>query len=216
MPAHAGFPMNLYVVTYRADEHGCPLVLKGDLNHDWEFDTFDPNPESAEIRHSYTLRSKNPLIDFDFWNDRSIGSARFVEICRRHDAQIRTVPLAIIQSNKKRTAKDYFYVLWSDWLSIIDLDASDITLDRDLETGQVIHHRQFPAVPRCEAVRHFVVDPARLTDRQVFKCIDLDFELVCTEKFRDDCEAAGLSGLDFQPLDSFQRIPWFAYGNERA
>lgn len=202
--------MSLYVIEYGPEQRGCPLVLRGDLNHDWEWDTYDPDPFQFVITHDYVYRVKHALIDFDFWNEKSIASSRFVEICQRHDARIRTVPLEIIQSNKKRTDKDYCYLLWADWLSILDFDASDITLDRELENGAVIHHRQFPSVPRCEAIRRFVVDPAKLDGRQVFKCIDLDFDLVCTEKFRTDCEQAGLVGLDFKPIESYQKIPWFS------
>lgn len=202
--------MSLYVIDYGPEQRGCPLVLRGDINRDWEWDTYDPDPDRAVITHDYVYRAKHPLIDFDFWNEKSIASSRFVDICRRNEARIRTVPLEIIQSNKKRTEKDYCYLLWGDWLSILDFDASDITLDRELETGEPVHHRQFPQVPRCEAIRRFVVDPSKLDQRQVFKCIDLDFDLVCTEKFRAECEQAGLVGLDFKPLESFQKIPWFS------
>lgn len=202
--------MSLYVIDYGPEQRGCPLLLRGDINHDWEWDTYDPDPFKFAITNEYVYRSKHPLIDFDFWNDNSIASGRFVDICHKNNARVRTVPLQILQSNKKPAAKDYCYLLWADWLSIIDFEASDITWDRDLETGEIIHDRYFPQVPRCEAIRRFVVDPAKLDGRQVFKCIDLDFDLVCTEKFRADCERAGLVGLDFKPIESYQKIPWFS------
>lgn len=202
--------MSLYVIEYGPEQRGCPLVLRGDLNHDWEWDTYGPDPFHFAITHDYVYRVKHALIDFDFRNEKSIASSHFVEIGRRHDARTRTVPLEIIQSNKKRTEKDYCYLLWADWLSILDFDASDITLDRELETGALIHHRQFPSVPRCEAIRRFVVDPAKLDGRQVFKCINPGFRFGLYGEIPRHCEQAGLIGLQFRPIESYQQIPWFS------
>jgi len=193
-------PMDLYVVEYEPGGRGCPPVLKGRLNHAWEWDEFDPEPAKFEIKNEYVYESKNPIVDFDYWNQNWLASRKFVDLCMAYGARIRLVPVMIIQSDKKRTQKDYFYPLWEDWLSIIDFERSDIDFDRDLETGEVIMDRYFTEVPRCSAIRKFVVDPAKLDERQVFKCIDLDSELVCTEDFRAKCEASGLVGVKFTPL----------------
>lgn len=201
--------MALFVITYEPGVRGCPLVLKGNLNHDWEWDEHDPDPDKFTISHDYEYRSKNPLIDFDFWNSVAIASESFVALCNEFGARTRRVPVRIVQSNKEPTTKRYFYLLWKDWLSILDREESDYELDRDLATGEPISDRYFPSVTRCETITRFVVDEAKVKGKHVFKCIDLDDEVVCDDQFRNACFGKKLLGLKFVPIEEFRKIPFW-------
>lgn len=183
-------------------------MLKGRLNHPWEWDEFDPDPSRFEITHDYVYESKHPVVDFDFWNQQGLASREFVELCIAAGAKLRLVPVEIRQTDGQRTHKDYFYPLWFSWLSILDAEASDVEVDRGLPEGEPVTNRYFPDTLRYSTIRRFVADPAKLGAEQVFMCVELDWGVVCTEDFRADCERAGLVGVTFTPLSTYQKIPW--------
>jgi hypothetical protein len=43
----------LFVVAYQGGSRGCPVVLKGDLNNDWEWDEHDPDPPNFSVTSEY-------------------------------------------------------------------------------------------------------------------------------------------------------------------
>jgi hypothetical protein len=201
--------MSLYVVEYLPGARGCPTLLKGEINMDWQWDGSDPNPDQFEISGDYVYKWKSPVIDFDFWDETLIASERFADLCDEFGARTRRIPVQIIQSNKKKTDKNYFYLLWKDWLSILDFEKSEYEIDRDLQTREPIADRYFPEVIRCEVITKFVPDPAKVQAMHIFKCINLDSKVVCDEQFMRACQARGMLGLRFVPLEQFQKIPFW-------
>ena len=199
--------MQLFVISYKAGAKGCPVLLKGVLNHDWTWDEFDPDPDKFNITLNYEYRSKNPLIDFDFWNDFRIGSDAFCELCDSFGTYVRRVPQKIIQSNGKPTVKKYNYLLWRDWLSIIDTEKSDYEISRDPRTGEIEYDKYFSEIPFYEEITRFIPNLDKIGKKSVFKCVDIHCEVVCTETFRDACIERGFLGLDFIPIEEFKMIP---------
>ena len=199
--------MELFVVEYEPGGRGCPPVLRGRLNHPWEWDEHDPDPSKFEITHNYVYESKHAVVDFDYCTQQGVASRNFVDLCLAAGAKLRLVPVEIRQTNGQRTVKDYFYPLWANWLSILDVDASDVELERQWPSGEPAIDRYFPDIQLYSAIRRFVADLAKLGDERVFKCVDLGSKLVCTADFRADCETAGLIGLRFTPLSTYQKTP---------
>lgn len=200
--------MQLYVISYKPGERGCPVNPKGTLNHKWEWNQFDPNPEKLTITHDYEYFTKNPLYDFDFWTETLIASEAFCDLCDQFGARTRRIPLRIIQSNKKATTKTYFYLLWQDWLSIIDFEKSDYQILFNPQTGKKENHLYFPEIPYIETLAKFVPVLDKTKGKHVFKCLDLISEVVCTDDFRQACIDRKFIGLDFIPIEEFQMFPF--------
>jgi hypothetical protein len=41
--------MSLYVLEYEPGARGCPAILKGEINMDWQWDDFEPHPDKFSI-----------------------------------------------------------------------------------------------------------------------------------------------------------------------
>jgi hypothetical protein len=200
---------NYYVISYDDSAKGCPVLLKGDLNHDWQWNIIDTTTHHLPLKFEYEYKSKNPFINFDFWNNNIIASENFTTLCDSFGAKTWQISLRIQQSNKQFTDKTYYYLLWQDWLSILDFEKSEYEIDRDLATGEAIYSKHFPDVMQCESITKFVVNEKKAIEKHVFCCIDLDGEVVCDEVFRAACIEKKLIGLKFIPLETFTRIPFW-------
>jgi len=201
--------MNYFVIKYSSGAIGCPTILYGDLSSDWEWDIFDPHPEKFIIQNKYIFTIKQKKIDFDYWNDHNIGSANFIKIAIDHGATLRTIPLDIIQSNKKRPDKNYFYVLWSDWYSTIDLERSDYIFYRDLETNEIVYNKYFRDVASLDMIKKYYFDKSKDPKKDLFKSLDFRDETICSERFMDACIKAKLKGMEFIPIEEYQEIPFW-------
>lgn len=201
--------MNYFVIEYLAGERGCPPILKGKISSDWQWDQLDPDPGKFTVTNSYEYHWKAPLVNFDFWSRTLIASGDFVALCQEYGAQIVKVPLVIYQLNNKRTEKNYFYLLWKDWLSILDLNSSIYEYNNDIETGKPRKHKYFPDSLLIESISSFVVDEAKVQGKHVFKCFDLGAEVVCDEEFRQACLKKKLVGLKFSPISEYKLVPFW-------
>lgn len=201
--------MQLFVVDYLAGTRGCPMIMKGERSRDWQWEAYDPKPELLSIDGEYEYQWKSPLIDFDYWSSSMIASAAFADTCDTFRARTRRVPLKIVQSNGRSTSKSYCYLLWSDWLSILDFDHSEYQVDRDLVTGEPIMNRYFPEVAVCESITRFVPDQSKVRGKSIFRCIDIGDETVCDATFMQTCIDKGFVGLRFLPIDQYQLVPFW-------
>lgn len=200
--------MSLWMVEYVAGARGCPVVLKGELNQPWAWDAFDPRaPES--VPDGYVYSSRHPVVDFDHWGAYGMASGRFVDICRGFGLRVTAVPVDVLQSGGTATAKRYSYLLWSEWASIIDAEASAWEAERVYPEGVPAYHKHFPDVSVVGTVERFVVDQAKVPDAAAFRCLDLDSRLVCTDGFKDACESAGLIGLGFVDVSSYTKTDFW-------
>ena len=154
--------MTLYIVEYEPGAPGCPVHLNGTGSLDWTWNAFDPELSAATPAADYVFQAKHPLVDFDYWDMRWMASEGFLEICRRFDVCVEGVPVTVIQSGGRPTAKQYFYLRWSSWASVVDRERSEVEWARDLRTGEPQYHLFFPEVPAIETVATFVVDEARI------------------------------------------------------
>jgi hypothetical protein len=209
MQTNLGEKMQLFVIEYEPGARGCPTLLKGEINMDWQWDDFEPDPDKFAINGNYVYRWKSPVIDFDFWEHTMIASEAFANLCDEFGARTRRVPLQIIQSNNQPTKKKYFYLLWKDWLSIIDFERSEYEIDRDLESGVPIRDPHFPEVTHCEVITKFIPDLSKVNDKHVFRCIDIGRKVVCDELFKRACVDKEFLGLKFVPIEDFQMIPFW-------
>lgn len=197
--------MTLYMVRYVPDNAGCPIVLKGKLNKPWAWNAFDPDLSKGESETGYVYEAKHKDLNFDYWDVNWMASERFIEICRRFGVGVDAVPVNVLLSNGAAPAKKYFYLRWSAWASVIDLDRSRYELERDLATGEVLCQKYFPEAPALESVESFVVDAEKVPSSAAFLCLDLGHTLVCNEAFRAACEEAGLQGMGFDDIETYTK-----------
>lgn len=197
--------MAIYIINYDPGMIGCPIVLKGDLNKPWSWDEHDPNPEAFNISGGYVYKSKEKVLDFDYWDINWMASEDFVRVCEQFGLGVRGVPVDVLQSDGRLTKKKYFYLLWSEWASVIDVEQSNIEFEKDLATGEIAHHKYFPDVPVALSVERFVVKDYKIPKSAAFKCLDLDYALVCNEDFKAACEKARLIGLTFDNVTNYKK-----------
>lgn len=193
---------------YTPGARGCPVVLKGELNQPWSWDAHRPGPP-GDVPSGYVYTARHPVLDLDYWDLNWLASERFLDVCRAFGLRVHPVPVEVLQSGGKPTAKKYAYLTWSEWASVIDLEASEAELDTDLATGEPARHRHFPGAPVLLSVDQFVVDPARVPRAAAFKCLDLGHQLVCTDDFKQACEEAGLRGLAFSDLTTYTQADFW-------
>lgn len=201
--------MSLYFVKYVPDGAGCPVVLKGHLNKAWEWNAFDPDLSHGTSGSGYVYQARHARLDFDYWDVNWLASERFVAVCRRFDVGVDAVPVDVVLANGAAPEKRYFYLRWSAWGSVIDLQRSRYVLDRDLATGEVLHQKYFPEAPVLESVEAFVVDEDKVPDSAAFLCLDLGHALVCNDAFRTACEQAGLLGMEFEDITSYTKADFW-------
>ncbi|MGE8224166.1 MAG: imm11 family protein [Stenotrophomonas sp.] len=201
--------MPMFVLNYAANQRGCPLVLRGAINTGWTWGAFNPDLSVGRPSQGYVYQSKHHFLDFDYWNECEMASERFVEICGRFGVGFEPVAVDVLLSNRMSSEKKYFYLRWSAWASIIDLERSDYELERELETGEVAYHKYFPDVPVLATVENFVVDESRLPASAAFKCLDLGHALVCNAEFREACEQAGLVGIQFDDITTYKKADFW-------
>ncbi|MEN5206827.1 DUF1629 domain-containing protein [Stenotrophomonas terrae] len=197
--------MSLYILNYVSGAPGCPIVLKGRLNKGWSWNAFNPHTSAVDPGTGYVYQAKHDFLDFDYWGTCGMASERFMEICRNFGIGVEFVAVDVLLSDRKKSKKKYFYLRWSAWASVIDWERSDYELEKDLETGEVVHYKYFPDVPVIETVENFVVDEGKIPDSAAFKCLDLGHVLVCNDAFREACEQAGLAGIQFEDITSYKK-----------
>lgn len=201
---------NFYILEYQSGERGCPTFFNADLNHDWQWDDYDPNPEKFIITESYTYKAKHQVIDFDFGDRGHPVSEDFINTCDNFNMNYRSIPVEIIQSTKKPTQKKYFFLLTKDYKTIIDLKNSEYEVSRTLETGEIFTNKNFPENPDFEFIKKFVIDTDKIKNLHIFRCTDLDMKYVCSQEFKDACISRNLKGIKFTPIDEkFQSIPYW-------
>lgn len=202
--------MKYYVIKYQHGAPGCPAALfwkDDDGGLDW--DNFNPDIDSIEIKREHTAKVSNRSIDFDFFESNDIASAEFIEIVKKYSERIKEIPVRFIVAGGKNPKKDYFYIVFGDWFSIIDLNNSSFEYDRDLSSGDVIYNKYFPEIPNFDKIEKFSPDPSKDPKRDIFKSLDFFGETICSEKFMKDCYDRKIIGLEFIPIEDFQYIPFW-------
>ncbi|MFS3126897.1 imm11 family protein [Nocardioides sp. Bht2] len=179
------------------------------MNKGWEWDAFDPRL-TGPVPSGYVLTTRHQVVEFDYWGLNALASQRFVDLCDAFELNVQAVPVEVVQSGRKPTTKPYYYYLrWGTWASVVDLERSDLTLERDLASGQVLQHLYFPDVPMLATVAEFVVDEEKIPSAAAFPCLDLGYDLVCNDEFRQACESEGLLGVGFEPLTGYRKADFW-------
>jgi len=202
--------MKYYIVKYESGAPGCPIFLNGLINKDWTWDHLDPDPDKFEITGDYVYRAKHRLIDFDFWSDVIIGSEEFVALTEETGGKIRKIPLKIIYPNQSESKKKYFYILWKEWHSMIDLEKSEYTPSTDLYTGENVYNAYSPDALYMREIKKFVINKKKDPRKHIFKSLDFFNETVCSEEFAQECIKRKFKGLSFTPIEDAQRIDLLA------
>lgn len=202
--------MKWYVISF--DSHplkGCPGYLKGELNRDWEWDVYAPNPFDFNISGSYVFKARHKFLDFDFWPSGPLVSEKFVEICGKFGSDYRLIPVKIIQSNGQETEKKYFYILFNNGYEILDYDQSELLFRTDLKSGEITYRKHFPKTPFVYSIYRAVLDEKKFSGMHIFRCVDLANKLVCSNDFKFECENRNLLGLKFIEInESFHSIDY--------
>jgi len=203
--------MNYHVINYEPGAPGCPIFLSGLINKDWEWEPLDPTPDKFKISDDYFYRAKHRLIDFDFWSNEIMGSEEFTDLVKDMGGKIRKIPLKIIYPNQTESKKKYFYILWKEWHSMIDLEKSECTPSVDIYTGEKHYDKDFPGVLALREIKKFVLDKNKDPSKHIFKSLDFFNETICSEEFMQECIKRKFKGLSFTPIEDAQRIDLLAF-----
>ena len=200
-----------YVLEYddTSKARGCPQYLAGDLNHDWQWDHFDPNPDRFAVTVAYEYRAKHTVVDFDYGMDGWLVSERFAQVCRAAGMAVRCIPVKMLQSSREEAHKSYVFMLTSTWLPVLDMERSEYTVDKDLATGEPIFDKYFPGVPHLEAIAKAAVDPRKMKNFGIVRAVDVKGRHVCTAAFKRECERQRLLGVRFVPAETFSYKPFW-------
>jgi hypothetical protein len=198
-----------YLITYKSGARGCPTYFHHDLNHDWQWDEFDPDPDKFNVTANYICQAKHKVVNFDFLNNVLV-SERFIDLCEKFGLKYRKIAVEMVQSTKVPTEVKYYFLLSKTWAAVLDYEKSKCTVGMDLETGTPLFDNYFPTVPHIEAIQLAVIDEEKVNGLNIFRCIDIESKYVCSERFKAECEEQKLSGIEFVPLDSnFKSIPFW-------
>ncbi|QIK71920.1 hypothetical protein G7070_06105 [Propioniciclava coleopterorum] len=197
--------MPLHIVDYVPGARGCPTVLKGTVNRDWAWDGFEADIHALDIPDGYVFTAKHQVLDFDFWGLNLMASDAFLAVCRSFDLPVRAIPVEVVQSTGRRSAKSYFYLLWGAPVSVFDWERSEYTLAQDAPAGDP----EDRDITDLESVARFVVDEAKVPAAAAFMSLDAGRNLLCTDAFADACREAGLVGVGFRELTGFTRTDFW-------
>jgi hypothetical protein len=198
-----------YVLEYddTGKAHGCPPLLAGDLNHEWQWDPFDPNPDRFAITAAYEYRARHGAVDFDYGMDGWLVSARFAQVCRAAGMAVRCIPVTMLQPDRQPARTSYAFMLTSTWLPVLDMERSAFTVEKDMVSGEPVFDRYFPQVPYLGTLTKAVVDARRMKNFGVVRAVDVRGRLVCTAGFKRECERQRLLGIRFVPAEQFNYKP---------
>lgn len=194
-----------------ADSAGCPLLLKGELNHrGFEWETALPISSSFVPKKDYIFRAKHKVINFDFNADHHfIASERFCQLCESFGARITKVPLTLIQSTGIPTEKSYFYLLCQDWADAIDLPNSKVKLSQDLMSAEVLLSPLSPDRPEVEAIFSATPMKKEIAGRNFFRAKDMRGAFICSSKFKYAVEESNMLGCKFVPFEDYRDVPFW-------
>lgn len=198
--------MKYYVINYKSGEPGCPSILKGAINRDWSWDHLDPDPDQFEIENDYIFKAKTRFVDFDYWSERVMGSEQFTQLIEEMGGMIRKIPVKIIYPDQSESCKKYFYILWKEWYSIIDLENSEYIIDKDLYTGEKIYNKMFPNIFYFLEIHKFAADKNKDPGKHIFKSLDFFDQTICSEEFMKRCIRKKFKGVSFTPVEEAKEI----------
>lgn len=170
----------------------------------------DPNITTQTIANNYVYHLKNREFEIDYWNEKYIASADFARLAADNGAIIRTIPLEIKLASGRSPKRSYFYLLWGEWYSMIDFEHSKYKLNRDLESGEIVHNKYAPDIPIFDEIEKYVVDKAKDPGKHIFKSLDFLAETVCSEEFMNKCNDGNFRCLNFIPIEQFKFSPFWA------
>lgn len=204
------YEKNYYVISYDSADEGCPVSMAGFFNCEkFEWEPYEPNPESLKIEHDYSLTLTNldvelESIDFDFHQvGATYVSKRFLSVCDCLGAKYRAVPLEL-KSGKTIRQGEFFIFLPGESLAAMDKDQSVYELSKDIQNGSVINSPLYPGSVSIDRIDLFVLSDAIESD--IFRCQET-LELFCSERFL--LAASDLKGISFTKVDSAYRYdPW--------
>lgn len=197
--------MKLYQIAYQGGAKGCPVYVKGTVNHDWEWEDGEPTPQNLTIENTYIFRAKHGYLNFDF-NNEIFVSEDFLKLCSHYGMPYRSIPVTVIQSDGTEMSKKYVYCLAMDYRTIIDREKSTFTDHYNLETGTPTKDNRFPGVILVDEITHFVANENLVDGAHIFRCIDLNDHYVCSEEFMHAAIKSKLQGLSFTEInDQFKK-----------
>lgn len=199
-----------YVIEYQCGEKGCPIFLDGTESHDWEWETYNPNPGKVLIKHDYSFSITDKDIDeleLDYAGSPiRFASTEFLEVCNSVGALYRAVPIRVYLATGAETRKKYFYFLTAQWESLLDESASSYSLELSSDSASPSVNKFYPGAHSYNWIEKFVVREGVESD--IFWCSEI-MEHVCSQRFVDESTRRKLQGVKFTALDdSFKYDPW--------
>jgi hypothetical protein len=203
-----------YIVEYAGGSSGCPIYLAGEENCDWEWETYDPEPDKYVIKNKHIFQCTDlddVDLDFDYiGSPRRFVSHKFIEMCDLLGVKYRAVPVEVRLANGGKPSKDYFFYLAAEWAALLDEEKSEFSLEKNLTTGEVSVNKFYPGAHCYNWIKKFSVRNG--LDRDFFWCSEL-MEHACSQRFVDESIKKGLKGLNFIPIDEhFMYDPWSELG----
>lgn len=201
-----------YVLEYdnSGTQRGVPKLLRGTLNHDWQWDESDPDPEKFQITADYEYRAKHSVVDFDYSEDGILVSENFADLCEEFGMVLRRIPVRMIQSDGGPAKKRYCFALTSTWVSAVDFERAGYVVGKSIETGEPYFEKHLTEVPHVESIDKLVIDDAKIGALGIVRAVDVVSKHVCTEAFKRECERRKLLGIRFVAADEFAYAPFWS------
>jgi hypothetical protein len=151
-------------------------------------------PDAAEHYRDQTpfnLRTKHPLIDFDYGDVHQLFIASDVLIGRLEGANCSVVtrPLRVWAGKKEMTQKRFFLLRVLDRLWCMDTERSTYQVNIDPDTGKPRYRPWAPGKTTYSQVTTLVIDASKTEGKDLFYCEEA-FRHIVTDRL-----AARLDGL---------------------
>jgi len=200
---------NYYFIAYAADK-GSPEHISMEINHpEWEWNTYEPNPDAIRIEKDYAIKitDKNiKEIRLDLYGTNTyFVSDKFINACDELNVKYRKIPIEIILYNGEHIPKNYYILLPAQSLALLDTEKSIFQTEEDIETGKPVINKLFPHTHVYSWIKKFSpID----TNLDLFRCTET-MELACSERFKKALEKRQASNIKFRPVDeSYRYDPW--------
>lgn len=201
---------DFFLVEFCGESGGFPEFISGEYNVDeWEWDEFDPNAAGVDIEQKYEfyIKEKNKKIStLDFLGfPHNIVSDDFIKICDELGVRYLSVSVTLSRAGENKFHKKYSIFTPLEGVKLLDMERSSYSLDKNMETGEVIYNRYYPSVPVYSYIKSFFTNKDESS--AFFMCIEL-MKWVCNGDFkkRADKDLVGFSFIPITPDFSFD--PW--------
>lgn len=203
-----GASADFFIVNYHTNGTDAPSFFESDWTPGVpEFHYPSETPDESQFASAYKVKAKIKELKADLMIEELLATDAVLNICATLEIPHITRQVEIELKGKKTPEKRYNLFIPTARLSLLDLEHSVFTIDRDKYTGKLKtpEESDVPAIV-FESIESFKIKPG--IHQHLFLCTDIN-ETVCSAEFKAMFESKALFGLAFTPLDATYKFdPW--------